>query len=153
MVFGRKFSRGKKGREALLRSLVRSIVTSNKIVTTHAKAKGIQAQLDKLVTLAKKGTLSARRQILAYVGNDKKTTDTLVNKIVPSFGDRTSGFTRITRLPVRLGDGAEMARLEWVEAIKEVKIEKEVKAEKKQEKPAKKVTVKKVITSKAKAKK
>jgi large subunit ribosomal protein L17 len=121
MVFGRKFSRGKKGREALLRSLVRSVVVSNKIVTTKAKAKGIQAQLDKLVTLAKKGTLTARRQILAYVGNDKKTTDTLVNKIVPSFGERKSGFTRIINLPARLGDGAQMARLEWVEAIKEVK--------------------------------
>jgi len=104
-----------------LRSLVRSVVVSNKIVTTKAKAKGIQAQLDKLVTLAKKGTLTARRQILAYVGNDKKTTDTLVNKIVPSFGERKSGFTRIINLPARLGDGAQMARLEWVEAIKEVK--------------------------------
>ncbi len=146
MVFGRKFSRGKKGREALLRSLVRSIVVSNKIVTTKAKAKGIQAQLDKLVTLAKKGTLASRRQILAYVGNDKKTTDTLVNKIVPSFGDRKSGFTRITNLPSRLGDGAQMARLEWVEAIKEVK--KEVKEV---IKPIKKV--KKATTSNAKAKK
>lgn len=104
-----------------MRSLVRSVVVSNKIVTTKAKAKGIQAQLDKLVTLAKKGTLTARRQILAYVGNDKKTTDTLVNKIVPSFGERKSGFTRIINLPARLGDGAQMARLEWVEAIKEVK--------------------------------
>ena len=146
MVFGRKFSRGKKGREALLRSLVRSIVASNKIVTTKAKAKGIQAQLDKLVTLAKKNTLAGRRQILAYLGNDKKTTDTLVNKIVPSFGERKSGFTRIINLPVRLGDGAKMARLEWVEAIKEVKIEKVEKKEKTAEvkvKPVKKVAVKK----------
>lgn len=143
MVFGRKFSRGKKGREALLRSLVRSIVISNKIVTTKAKAKGIQAQLDKLVTLAKKGTLAGRRQILAYVGNDKKTTDTLVNKIVPSFGERKSGFTRIINLPARVGDGAQMARLEWVEAIKEIKVEK------KEEQPVvKKTAVKKTVAKK-----
>ena len=118
MVFGRKFSRGKKGREALLRSLVHSILTDNKIVTTLAKAKGIQGQLDKLITLAKKGTLASRRQILAYVGNNKTITDALVTKIAPSFGGRTSGFTRITHLPNRLGDGAKVARLEWVEAEK-----------------------------------
>jgi len=72
MVFGKKLSRGKKGREALLRSLVRAVVVSGKVVTTKAKAKAIVGQIDKIVTLAKKGTLDSRRRVLAYLGNDRR---------------------------------------------------------------------------------
>lgn len=132
MVFGKKLSRGKKGREALLRSLVRAIVVSGKVVTTKAKAKAIVGELDKIVTLAKKGTLDSRRRILAYLGNDRKTTDRLVNVLTPSFLGRNSGYTRVVLLPPRKGDNAKMARLEWVDEVKEVK-----KEEKEEEKVAK----------------
>jgi len=118
MVFGKKLSRGKKGREALLRSLVRAIVISGKIVTTKAKAKAIIGQVDKIVTLAKKGTLDSRRRVLAFLGNDRDTAERLVNTLAPSFSQRNSGYTRIILLPSRKGDNAQMARLEWVDEIK-----------------------------------
>ena len=117
MVFGKKLSRGKKGREALLRSLVRAVVVSGKIVTTKAKAKAIVGQIDKIVTLAKKGTLDSRRRVLAYLGNDRKTSQRLVNVLGPSFLGRNSGYTRIVLLPSRKGDNAKMARLEWVDEV------------------------------------
>lgn len=118
MVFGKKLSRGKKGREALLRSLVRAIVVSGKIVTTRAKAKATIGQIDKLITLAKKGTLDSRRRVLAFLGNDRETAERLVNILAPSFPNRNSGYTRIILLPSRKGDGAQMARLEWTDEIK-----------------------------------
>ena len=117
MVFGKKLSRGKKGREALLRSLVRAIVVSGKVVTTKAKARAIVGQVDKIITLAKKGTLDSRRRVLAFLGNDRDTAERLVNTLAPSFSSRNSGYTRIILLPPRKGDGAQMARLEWVDEI------------------------------------
>ena len=118
MVFGKKLSRGKKGREALLRSLVRAIIVSGKIVTTRAKAKAIVGQIDKLITLAKKGTLDSRRRVLAFLGNDREASERLVNILAPSFSNRNSGYTKIVLLAPRKGDGAQMARLEWVDEIK-----------------------------------
>lgn len=117
MVFGKKLSRGKKGREALLRSLVRATIISGKVVTTKAKAKAIVGQIDKLITLAKKGTLDSRRRVLAFLGNDRETADRVVNILAPSFSQRNSGYTKIILLPPRKGDGAQMARLEWVDGI------------------------------------
>lgn len=115
MVFGRQFSRGKKGRTALLRSLVRALVLSGKITTTKARAKAIQGQVDKYVSHAKKGNLALRRKVLAEMGNSRETVDVLFGKIAPAFKERKSGFTRIIPLPPRKGDQAQMARLEWVE--------------------------------------
>jgi len=115
MVFGRKFSRGKKGRIALLRSLVRALVLNEKITTTKARAKAIQGQVDKYLSHAKKGSLALRRKVLAETGNDRETVDVLFGKIALAFKDRKSGFTRIIPLPPRKGDHAQMARLEWVE--------------------------------------
>lgn len=119
MVFGRKLSRGRKGRTALFRSLVRALVLSGKIVTTKARARAIQGQIDKYVTHAKKGGVALRRKVLAEMGNDRETVDKLFGKIAPTFTGRKSGFTRITLLPRRKGDNAEMARLEWTEVIQE----------------------------------
>lgn len=114
-IFGRQLSRSRKGRTALIRSLIKALVINGKIMTTKAKAKTIQGQVDKLVTLAKKDTLSARRKVLAYLANDRKVTDFFFIKLVPVFKNRGSGFTRITLLPRRRGDNAEMAILEWVD--------------------------------------
>jgi len=117
MVFGRKFSRGKKAREALLRSLIRAIVVSGKITTTAAKAKAVSGQIDKLITLAKESSLAGRRRVLAYLGNDRETVDIIFNSVVRAFDGRESGFTRIVPLPPRRGDAAKMARIEWVEKV------------------------------------
>ncbi|MBI2066320.1 50S ribosomal protein L17 [Candidatus Woesebacteria bacterium] len=117
MVFGRHLSRSRKGRIALFRSLIRALTISGKIVTTKAKAKAVIAQIDKIVTAAKKNSVSARRRVLAELGNDRKTTDLIFLKVVPAFSNRTSGFTRIVLLPARQGDSAQMVRLEWSDAV------------------------------------
>jgi len=117
MVFGRKLSRGRKAREALFRSLIKALIISGKITTTKAKVKAIQGEIDKLVTLSKKGSLSAEKRVSAILGNNRVLAQTLSGKIVKAFGARTSGFTRMTLLSRRKGDAAEMARLEWVEKI------------------------------------
>jgi large subunit ribosomal protein L17 len=147
MVFGKKLSRGKKGREALLRSLARAVIVSGKVTTTKAKAKAIVGQIDKLVTLAKKGTLDSRRRVLAYLGNDREASQRLVNILAPSFLGRNSGYTRVILLPPRKGDNAKMARLEWVDEVKEIK-----KEEKKAEKEVKTKDTKKVVKKEAKKK-
>ena len=147
MVFGRHLSRSRKGRIALFRSLIRALTISGKIVTTRAKAKAIIPQIDKMITLAKKNSLSARRRVLASLGNDRGTTDLIFLKVVPAFSNRTSGFTRIVLLPDRSGDKAQMVRLEWSDVIemkeKPKKEVKEKKAEKKTEKPKKGKSLKK----------
>jgi len=117
MVFGRKLSRGRKAREALFRSLIKALIISGKINTTKAKAKAIQADIDKLITLAKKGTLSAERRVSAILGNNRALAQIVTQKISKAFASRTSGFTKITLLSRRKGDAAEMARIEWVEKI------------------------------------
>ena len=147
MVFGKKLSRGKKGREALLRSLARAVIVSGKVTTTKAKAKAIVGQIDKLVTLAKKGTLDSRRRVLAYLGNDREASQRLVNVLAPSFLGRNSGYTRVILLGPRKGDNAKIARLEWVDEVKEVK-----KEEKKVEKKVKTKDIKKTVKKEAKKK-
>ncbi|QQG42042.1 MAG: 50S ribosomal protein L17 [Candidatus Woesebacteria bacterium] len=148
-VFGRKLSRSRPAREALFASLARAMMLSGKIVTTRAKAKAVQPDLEKFVTLAKRGDLSGRRRILASLDNSKDALEALYKKIVPVFSARTSGFTRIISLPRRKGDNAQVVRMEWTETIiknEELKI-KNKKAPKKEEK------VKKTVKGKGKIEK
>ena len=141
-VFGRHFSRGRKAREALFRSLIKAVVVSGKITTTKAKAKAIQGQIDKMVSTAQENSLSARRRIAKDLGGERKLIEILFNQITPTFGERKSGFTRITLLPPRKGDNAQMARIEWVTPVTiQAKVQEKTKVKKiKAEKPAKKVT-------------
>lgn len=136
-VFGRQLSRERDTRRALFRSLIRALVKHGKIKTTKAKAKAIQADIDKLVNLAKKDSISAKRRVFAILGNDKETTKKLLIEVVPSFLDRSGGYTRIVPLPARRGDAAQIVRLEWVKEIKikETKAtkEKKIKTVKKKE--------------------
>lgn len=142
-VFGRKLNRSRRGRRALFRGLVGSLVEYGKIKTTLAKAKAVQPLVEKLVTSSAKNTLSQRRRVLAKLGNDRKVTQKLFDEVVVLAKNRNSGFTRIVKLPKRKGDSAQMARLEWVEEIK-----KEMK-----KKPAqKKAKVKKEVKTKTKKK-
>jgi large subunit ribosomal protein L17 len=125
-VFGRQLSRERDTRRALFRSLIRALVKHGKIKTTKAKAKAIQASIDKLVNLAKKDSISAKRRVFAILGNDKETTKKLLIEVVSSFSDRSGGYTRIVPLPARRGDAAQIVRLEWVKEI-EVKKTKTTK--------------------------
>lgn len=109
----RKLKRKRGPRQALLRSLICSLILHNKIKTTLAKAKFIQPKVERMLNQAKKKTLSSRRQLHDLLANpkvEKKVFEQLVEK----YKDKSSGFTRILRLGRRKGDGAEMAQIEFV---------------------------------------
>ena len=112
-VFGKKLSRERATRDALFVSLIESLVVNSKIKTTKTKAKAIQGMIDKLVTLAKKDTLSSKRQILKNLRGNKKVATVFWTDLIKKFVAKTSGFTRIVPLVSRKGDMAEMVRLEW----------------------------------------
>jgi len=135
MVFGRKLSRGRKAREALFRSLTQALIMRGSITTTKAKAKAIQGDIDKMISLSKKDSVSARRKVSAILGNNRALAFTVFEKISKAFATRTSGFTKIILLPNRKGDNAEMARIEWSQKISLEEKKEEKKGEKKEEKP------------------
>jgi len=114
-VFGRKLSRNRNSRKALYRSLVRALVLSGQIKTTQAKARAVQPEIDKIMTLVKKGDLASQKRILSKLGNDKEVYKTLYEKHALLIKDRNSGFTRLMALPERRGDNAKMVSLSFVE--------------------------------------
>lgn len=124
-VFGKKLSRETASRELLFVSLVESLVLHGKINTTKTKAKAITGLIDRLVVLAKKGTLASKRQVLKRLKGNKETSTQLWTSVATTFANRPSGFTRAVPIASRKGDLAEMVRLEWVEDVKKItKIEK-----------------------------
>jgi large subunit ribosomal protein L17 len=144
-VFGRKLSRSRPAREALFASLTRALIINGKIVTTRAKAKAVQGDVDKMLTLAKKGGVSARRRVMGNLDNARDATDILFQKVVKAFPTKTSGFTRIISLPRRVGDNAEMVRMEWTEKMIEEKKPEETKDKKGEPKKEIKKVVKKTV--------
>src|SRR5579872_1960339 len=112
-VAGYKLKRPVDSRNALLRNLVTSVILQERIVTTVPKAKAAKPWVEKMITLAKADTLHSRRQaaaILRTPASVKKLFETLGAR----FGQRNGGYTRITRLGPRKGDGAEQAMIELV---------------------------------------
>jgi len=112
-VSGRKFDRPTAHRLAMYRNLVQSLMSSEKIVTTEAKAKEVRGMAEKMITLGKKGDLNARRRALAFI-YDESVVDKVFNDIAKRYTERNGGYTRITKMVPRLGDGAPMAQLELV---------------------------------------
>jgi large subunit ribosomal protein L17 len=111
----RKLSRTSSHRRALLRNLVTSLIEHERIETTLAKAKEARRVGERMITFAKRGDLSARRQVARYVhgeSNVKKLFDT----VAPWYETRQGGYTRILKLGRRLGDAGEMALLEFVKS-------------------------------------
>ena len=112
-VAGFKLKRPVDARDALLRNLATSVIEHERVVTTVPKAKAVRPLVEKMITLAKQDTLHSRRQAAAVLrtpGSIKKLFDTLGTR----FGQRSGGYTRITRLGPRKGDGAEQAMIELV---------------------------------------
>jgi large subunit ribosomal protein L17 len=110
---GYKLKRPVDSRNALLRNLTTSVIEHERIVTTVPKAKAVRPWVEKMITLAKEDTLHSRRQaamILRTPASVKKLFDTLGTR----FGQRNGGYTRITKLGPRKGDGAEQAMIELV---------------------------------------
>jgi large subunit ribosomal protein L17 len=112
-VKGRALSRTAAHRRALLNNLATSLFTHDGIETTVAKAKELRPFAERLITLARRGDLSARRQIERRI-RDRKAADRLFKEIGPRFASRPGGYTRILKLGHRPGDGAELARIELV---------------------------------------
>lgn len=133
-VFGRKLSRERDTRRALFRSLIRNLVLNDKIVTTEAKAKAVQRDVDKLITLAAQKSIASKRRVLAKLGNDREVAEELYNHVLPAVAKRKSGFTRIIKLARRKGDNALTVSLEFVDKLveKPTKGEKDTKSDKQQ---------------------
>src|SRR6266481_3519380 len=112
-VAGSKLKRPVDARNALLRNLCTSVIEEERVVTTVPKAKAVRPLVEKMITLGKADTLHTRRQAAAFLRTPysvKKLFDTLGTR----FGQRNGGYTRITRLGPRKGDGAEQAIIELV---------------------------------------
>ncbi|CCV64899.1 50S ribosomal protein L17 [Alteracholeplasma palmae J233] len=114
-----KLSRNSDQRKALLRDLVTDLIINDRIVTTEAKAKELQKLADKMVTLAKEGTLSARRQAASLVRDEmalenQTAVQKLFDVIAGRYTDRKGGYTRIIKTVPRRGDAAPMAIIEFI---------------------------------------
>ncbi len=109
----RKLGRPTAHRKAMLRNQVTSLFKNGRIETTVTRAKETQRMADKMITLAKRGDLHARRQVLAYIYDEDVVTK-LFEEIAPNYSERDGGYTRVLKLGPRRGDGAEMAIIELV---------------------------------------
>lgn len=113
MVGYRKLGRPTDQRKAMLRNLVTSFLKHGKIQTTDTRAKETRNIAEKMITLAKRGDLHARRQVLAFV-TEESVVANLFENIAPKYADRNGGYTRMYKVGPRRGDGAEMVILELV---------------------------------------
>ncbi|MDX8152917.1 50S ribosomal protein L17 [Patulibacter brassicae] len=109
-----KLSRSSAHRKALLRNLSKEVIEHERITTTEAKAKALKPEIEKLITLAKRGDLHARRQALSALGQDKFATYKLFEDIAPRYAERPGGYTRILKLGPRKSDATEMVLIELV---------------------------------------
>ena len=109
----KKFGRSMSHRKALLSSLVTNLILQSSIKTTLPKAKQARRDAEKMVTLARKGTLAARRLCASRL-QVPAATQALFDSVVPSMAGRAGGYTRILKLGQRQGDGSEMCLLQWV---------------------------------------
>ena len=110
---GKKLNRNAAQRKALYRSLMMALVKNGQIKTTLAKAKAVRPQIEKLITVAREGDLSARRRLLKSVPQ-KEIVTKMIEEIGPRFKNRPGGYLRIVKLGPRSSDQTEMARLELV---------------------------------------
>ncbi len=109
-----KLSRDSAHRKALLTNLCIEVIDHERIKTTEAKAKAVKPEIDKLITLAKRGDHHARRQAMAKLGQDKFVVYKLFEEIGPRYADREGGYTRILKLGPRRSDATEMVFLELI---------------------------------------
>jgi large subunit ribosomal protein L17 len=98
-------------RKALLRALTTELIRHGRVTTTKTRAKAVRTEVEKMITLAKEGSLAARRQVMGYV-YDKQLVHALFDQALERYGDRQGGYTRILRTIRRRGDNAEMAIIE-----------------------------------------
>src|SRR2546423_103050 len=109
-----KLSRDSAHRKALLMNLSKEIIEHERIETTQAKAKAVKPEIEKLITLAKRSDLHARRQALATLAQDKYAVHRLFEEVAPRYAERAGGYTRILKLGPRRSDATEMVFIELV---------------------------------------
>ncbi len=140
---GRKFHRETDQRRALIKSLAESLVIRESIETTLPKAKEVQTYVEKLITKAKVGDLHSRRQVISGL-QTLQAAHKLVDDIAPKLSERNSGHLRVKRTILRRGDGAQMAKISFVDDlsknVKKAEPKKTAKAKPTAKKPAAKKT-------------
>ena len=159
-VFGRKLKRDINERKALFKGLMSSLVLNEKIETTESKAKAIRAEVDKLVTRAKKDTQLAKKLLGPKLSPE--ALEKMIRDIAPRFNNRQGGYTKMARLGKRFGDDATMVLIEWSEQkivseekmpTKEAKKSSAAKASKAPKKKSSKVKITPAVETKRKVKK
>ena len=113
-IKGKKLNRTSSHRKALFKNMAQAIIKHEQIITTLPKAKTMKPLVDKLITLAKKGSLHARRQAFSKLRDDKMVTK-LFGTLASRYADRTGGYTRVLKAGFRYGDTAAMAVIELVD--------------------------------------
>ena len=113
-IAGRKLSRTHDHRVSMLGNLAVAVIRYERVKTTEAKAKEVRGMVDGMITLAKRGYLHARRQLVSRMPHEPLIVEKLMGEIATKYADRASGFTRITKLGQRLGDAATMVQIELV---------------------------------------
>ncbi len=109
-----KLSRDRAHRRSLLRNLSRELIQHERIKTSQAKAKAVKPEVEKLITLAKRGDLHARRRALSELGGDRFVVHKLFDEVAPRYSERPGGYTRIVKLGPRRSDSTEMVFIELV---------------------------------------
>jgi large subunit ribosomal protein L17 len=132
---GFKLGRNTSHRRALLRNLVTSVLTEDRVETTVAKAKAVRPHVEKMITLGKKGDLHSRRQALSFLMTDTAVAR-LFDTVAPRYGDRNGGYLRIVRTGFQKGDGAEKAFIELLGAERELEVKSQKRADLKAKKRA-----------------
>ncbi len=127
-VAGWKLGRNTSHRRALLRNLVTSLILEERIETTVSKAKAMRPQVEKMITLGKRGDVAARRQALSYLMT-REAVDKLFDTVAPRMGERTGGYLRIIRSGFQKGDGAEKAFIELLGSEKVIAEKQQKRAE------------------------
>lgn len=131
----RKLGKNSAHRKAMFRNMVTSLIRSDRIETTLPKAKEIRRMADQMVTLAKKGTLAARRRAASYL-QDPAVVQKLFSQLGERYQSRHGGYTRIVRLGTRRGDAADMAIIEYMPAEAPASTGKKTKKAPARKKPA-----------------
>ncbi len=109
-----KLSRDTAHRKSMMRTMSKQLIEHERIKTTQPKAKALKPEFEKLITLAKRGDLHARRQALSRLNQDKFVVHKLFEEIAPRYSSRPGGYTRIVKLGPRRSDSAEMVLIELV---------------------------------------
>jgi large subunit ribosomal protein L17 len=113
LISGHKLGRNPAHRRATLRNLVTNLIEKERIQTTLLRAKAARPLAERMITLGKRDSLHARRQAAAFLMTPG-ATQKLFSELAPRFAERNGGYTRIVRTGWRIGDGAELAILEWI---------------------------------------